>query len=77
MTPDNAVMIPATTLALRRLACARCGAAFECGTGGRAGGCWCMDEASRLPLPEAAGTDCLCPACLRAALAAGPTGIPA
>jgi len=51
----------------RRLACARCGAAFDCGCGGIDSGCWCMDEGFRLPMPSAAGADCLCPACLRAA----------
>jgi ribosomal protein L34E len=47
--------------------CARCGAAFHCGIDD-AGGCWC----ARLPsLPRqayAAGTGCLCEACLRKAL---------
>ncbi|MFN3657475.1 MAG: cysteine-rich CWC family protein [Pseudolabrys sp.] len=47
----------------RRLACARCGAAFDCRL---EGGCWCNDEAFRLPLPTAAAEDCLCPTCLRA-----------
>jgi hypothetical protein len=52
-------------LPLRRIACGRCGSAFDCG--GRADGtCWCMDEAYRLPMPAAAQQDCLCPACLRA-----------
>ncbi len=49
----------------RRLACERCGAAFGCGDGGRDGGCWCADEAFRLPMPGPGGGDCLCPACLR------------
>jgi hypothetical protein len=52
----------------RRLACARCGAVFECRSGG---GCWCADEPYRLPLTAAgAAEDCLCPACLRKAAAA-------
>jgi len=51
---------------LRQLACARCGTTFECRLGG---GCWCAEEAFRLPMPEEAGEDCLCPACLRAAAA--------
>jgi hypothetical protein len=60
------------TLPLRRIACARCGAAFDCGAG--ADHCWCADEAFRLPMPKA-GEDCLCPACLRAAAdAAAATG---
>ena len=41
---------------------------FECGTGGHDGGCWCMDQTSRLPMPSAGSADCLCPACLHAAL---------
>ena len=55
--------------AMRRLACARCGAAFECGSA--AGNCWCAAEDFRLPLPPAGSTeDCLCPACLRKAAGA-------
>ena len=50
--------------ATRRLACARCGATFDCSLGG---GCWCAAEPYRLPMPEPAAEDCLCPACLRAA----------
>ncbi len=49
---------------LRDLTCARCGAAFTCGTGGRDGRCWCAEEAYRLPMPTE-GDDCLCPSCLR------------
>jgi hypothetical protein len=54
----------------RRLACARCGTAFDCGLGGD---CWCTAEPYRLPLTAAgAAEDCLCPTCLRrAAEAAG------
>jgi hypothetical protein len=48
----------------RQLACARCGAVFECKLGG---GCWCADESYRMPMPEGAAEDCLCPACLRKA----------
>ena len=54
----------------RRLTCARCGTAFDCGSGGKDGGCWCMDEADRAPMPTTADEDCLCPACLRAKIAA-------
>ena len=71
MTPDNAEMSlsPADSIVpLQRLACARCGTSFECGA--RAGACWCMDEAYRLPMPDAADATCLCPTCLRAAAAA-------
>jgi hypothetical protein len=58
-------MDPATRRATkpRRIACAACGTAFTCDPDGA---CWCADEAFRLPVP-AAGADCLCPACLRAA----------
>lgn len=49
--------------------CSRCGAGFDCGRDDP-GGCWC----AALPaLPSDrydAGGDCLCPACLRAGLAA-------
>ena len=78
MTPDNAKMSLAptdSTLPLRRLACARCGTSFECGAD--AGACWCMDEAYRLPMPDAAVADCMCPACLRAAAAATSAGLSA
>lgn len=50
----------------RRLACARCGAEFECAVGGA---CWCAAEPYRLPMTDAAAEDCLCPACLRQAAA--------
>jgi len=50
----------------RKLACARCGAAFECGLGGD---CWCAAEPYRLPMSNAATEDCLCPSCLRKAAA--------
>jgi hypothetical protein len=69
MTSDNAEMIPAAALPLRQLVCARCGGEFQCGTGGADGGCWCMDEAARLPMPATGSGDCLCPQCLRSALA--------
>jgi hypothetical protein len=51
---------------MRRLACGRCGAAFECGAA--SGACWCAEEQFRLPMPQD-GEDCLCPQCLRAAAA--------
>jgi hypothetical protein len=55
----------------RSLTCARCGAAFECGS--TVGRCWCAEEDFRLPMPADSSEDCLCPACLRAAaLAAHP-----
>jgi len=61
---------PVTPNPPRRLACARCGAPFECS--GDAG-CWCAAEPYRLTMPASAADDCLCPACLRqAAQSAGP-----
>jgi hypothetical protein len=47
----------------RRMACARCGATFECRPGGD---CWCAAEPVRVALPDDGG-DCLCRDCLRAA----------
>ncbi|MGC1464101.1 MAG: cysteine-rich CWC family protein [Pseudolabrys sp.] len=54
---------------MRRLTCAQCGTAFDCGLGGE---CWCAAEPYRLPLPDTTAEDCLCPACLRARAAAPP-----
>jgi hypothetical protein len=63
-------MQPQSTNSLRKLSCARCGAAFECGIGGGSGDeCWCAAEPYRLPMTNAAAEDCLCPACLRKAAA--------
>jgi hypothetical protein len=79
MTPNNETMTTVPTeskLPLRRLACARCGAAFNCGAGAGSG-CWCMDEGYHLPMPDVAGEDCLCPACLRAAAATRAAGLSA
>ena len=47
----------------RRLACACCGAYFDCEPGGD---CWCMHLDVRLPMP-ATQQDCMCADCLRAA----------
>jgi hypothetical protein len=58
---------PSEPTAPRRLACARCGTAFDCRPGG---GCWCAEEPYRLPMPDSGAEDCLCPACLGAAAAA-------
>jgi hypothetical protein len=61
---EHAVSAASAELTVRRIACVRCGAAFECGSGGRDGACWCADESYRLPVPGA-DQDCLCPQCLR------------
>jgi Cysteine-rich CWC len=58
----------------RRLACTRCGAGFDCRLDD---GCWCADESFRLPMPDAAAEDCLCPACLRAVATAAAGAKPA
>jgi hypothetical protein len=50
----------------RKLSCARCGTAFECGLNGD---CWCAAEPYKLPMKDAAAEDCLCPDCLRKAAA--------
>ena len=51
----------------RQLACAQCGAVFGCNL---EGGCWCAAEPYRVPLPDSAAQDCLCPDCLRKLAAA-------
>jgi len=62
----NVTMSASSSAASRRLACARCGTAFECGAA--SGACWCAAEPYRLPLTEAGwAEDCLCPKCLREA----------
>ena len=54
-------MQPQPLRAPRKLACARCGTAFECGL---SGDCWCAAELYALPMPASPAEDCLCPACL-------------
>jgi hypothetical protein len=61
---DSAMSATTAETKVRRLACTRCGSAFDCGSGGRDGGCWCADEPCRLPM-STTGEDCLCPTCLR------------
>jgi hypothetical protein len=60
----------ASTMKTREKLCPACGAGLTCGPGtGRDGaGCWCAD----LPpvMPVLASADCLCPPCLREAIAA-------
>ncbi|MCB5197289.1 cysteine-rich CWC family protein [Deefgea salmonis] len=51
-----------TELKIRDLQCQQCGQQFRCGSGGRKGGCWCMDQPHGLPLPSQG--DCYCPQCL-------------
>jgi len=52
--------------AARRLTCARCGAAFDCGLSAE---CWCSAETYRVPMGGDLSEDCLCPDCLRRAAA--------
>jgi Cysteine-rich CWC len=54
------------TGAERETTCPTCGARFGCGAGADDGRCWCQDLP---PLTPVAGRDCLCPACLMAAVA--------
>jgi hypothetical protein len=51
----------------RRIVCARCGTAFDCGL---SADCWCAAEPYRLPMTKALIEDCLCPECLRNAAGA-------
>ncbi len=57
-------MLSPTALSITQKVCQRCGAEFSCGTGGRDGACWCMDQPIRLPLPKAGEGGCYCPRCL-------------
>jgi len=51
---------------VRQLACSRCGQPFQCGTGGKLGGCWCADLPPLLAAPaDNQDGDCLCPHCLQ------------
>jgi hypothetical protein len=59
--------VSASTETPRQLACAPCGASFECGLDAN---CWCAAEHYRLPMTKAWLEDCLCPACMRKAAAA-------
>ncbi|HUL90319.1 MAG TPA: cysteine-rich CWC family protein [Pseudolabrys sp.] len=59
-------MTTATASTPRRLSCARCGVAFECGLNAD---CWCATEPYKLPMTKAGIEDCLCPTCLRKAAA--------
>jgi hypothetical protein len=51
-----------TSPTARRVTCAGCGVVFGCGL---SGDCWCSGEDYRMPLPDDAADDCLCPDCLR------------
>ena len=50
--------------AVHKKACPGCGAAFSCGSA--QGGCWCEGLPRLTPVAE---VDCLCLACLKAAIA--------
>lgn len=52
----------------KRKVCEKCGVKFDCYSAGA--GCWCEDitlEPQTLARLRGQHTDCLCPACLRAA----------
>ncbi len=48
--------------------CSNCGASFTCGPVAGKCNCWC-EELPRVSLVAPADTDCLCPECLRTAIA--------
>lgn len=48
--------------------CPRCHNSFSCGVSGPEQSCWCAALPHIMPL-QAAGSDCLCPACLLQAIA--------
>jgi iron complex transport system substrate-binding protein len=62
--PDGRPLRPARTKT-----CSRCGAPFRCGPATGQDKCWCDALPSVGPIAGAA-SDCLCPACLQAAIAA-------
>ena len=52
----------------RQKHCSRCGASFTCGPERGQAQCWC-DALPHIPPVAGQETDCLCPGCLRAAIA--------
>jgi len=60
---DSLTLAQSGNAAERRVVCARCGTSFGCGVD--AAHCWCADESYRMPMPDSAAADCLCPTCLR------------
>ncbi len=57
----------ALTPKVKQKQCQQCGALFECGSGGKNGGCWCQNYPPLMSLPEGNG-DCLCESCLHAVI---------
>jgi hypothetical protein len=57
-------LFPATP---RQKNCSKCGAGFTCGPEQGRERCWC-DGLPHVPLVAGEDQDCLCPACLRAAI---------
>src|SRR5260370_34108172 len=51
--------------------CSRCGISFTCGPAAGKGNCWC-GELPHVSLVANGDQDCLCPACLSAAIAKSP-----
>ncbi len=63
-TPDRESPVPAPSV------CPKCGATFGCGYAGGYSECWCASLPARLPVPDPTSANaCLCPACLREAIA--------
>lgn len=67
MTKDAPTGIGGDPAATTR--CAACGLPFACGVAAGGSDCWCK-ALPALATPPDPATGCLCPACLRAALAA-------
>src|SRR3989441_9725571 len=55
----------------KQKSCSNCGVSFTCGPTAGKGSCWC-EELPHVSLVADADQDCLCPACLSAAIAESP-----
>lgn len=67
MNDDEKKVVWTRLLALapkvKQKTCQQCGAEFECGSGGKEGGCWCQNYPPVMSLPTG-NHDCLCESCL-------------
>lgn len=50
---------------MREKTCPGCGTKVPCGKAQGKDHCWCAEFPRIMPVPEAGGTDCFCPECLR------------